>query len=90
MNPICKIWSHKYNDADEIIRCGNGKCQRCGFVLDLWGDEPLNGGSMNVAGILWIKWNRLKDWFYRKTRYFQKCHDCGKRWNKHTDDCHPF
>lgn len=89
MNPICKIWAHKYNDADEIIRCGIGRCAWCGFVLDLH-SEDTDDESFNLAGKLWLKWTRFKEWFYRKTRYFRKCHDCGMRWGKHTRDCAPF
>ena len=89
MNPICKIWAHKWNDVDEIVRTGFGKCARCGFVLDLQ-SEDTEDESFNLAGKLQLKWNRIKEWFYRKTRYFQKCHDCGKRWGKHAPDCAPF
>mgnify|MGYP003440473874 FL=1 len=51
MNPICKIWAHKWNDVDEIVRTGFGKCARCGFVLDLQ-SEDTEDESFNLAGKL--------------------------------------
>lgn len=88
MNPICKIWAHDYEDDYHNSPYGVFKCNRCGTVTDY--NEDYDAGSLNLAGNLWRKWARFKDWFYRKTRYFQKCHDCGIRWGKHTSDCAPF
>ena len=90
MNPICKIWAHKYDEDEHFNSYAYGvfKCNRCGMVTDY--NEDHDFGSLNLAGKLWRKWNRIKGWFYRKTSYFQKCHDCGKRWGKHTSDCTPF
>ncbi len=89
MNPICKIWAHTYNDVDEIIRTGFGKCALCGFVLDLQ-DEDTKDKSFNLDGRLWLMRFRIKKWFYLKTRHFQKCDDCGKRLGKHDENCAPF
>lgn len=86
MSPICKIWAHDYGDGESPY--GVFQCKRCGTETDY--NEDYDNGSLNMAGKLWRKWNRIKEWFYRKTRYFQKCHDCGQRWNKHTSDCAPF
>lgn len=86
MNPICKIWAHDYGDGESPY--GVFQCKRCG--TETYYNEDYDNGSLNMAGKLWRKWNRIKGWFYRKTRYFRKCHDCGKRWNKHTSDCAPF
>ena len=86
MNPICKIWAHDYGDGESPY--GGFHCNRCGTETDY--NEDYDNGSLNMAGKLWRKWNRIKGWFYRKTSYFQKCHDCGKRLGKHTSDCTPF
>jgi ribosomal protein L34E len=88
MNPICKIWAHKYEDHSYNSPYGIFKCKRCGTETDY--NEDYDAGSLNLASKLWRKWTRIKDWFYRKTSYFQKCHDCGKRWNKHDESCPPF
>lgn len=88
MNPICKIWAHDYEDDCYNSPYGVFRCKRCGTVTDY--NEDYDAGSLNLAGKLWRKWRRTKDWFTRKTRYFQKCHDCGMRWNKHDDSCPPF
>ena len=88
MNPICKIWAHDYEDNNYNSPYGVFQCKRCGTVTDY--NEDYDAGSLNLAGKLWRKWTRFKDWFYRKTRYFRKCHDCGMRWGKHDDSCPPF
>lgn len=88
MNPICKIWAHDYGDDEYGSPYGVFKCKRCGTVTDYNEDHDRN--SLNLACKLWRKWNQIKDWFYHETRYFQKCHDCGMRWGKHTSDCAPF
>lgn len=89
MNPICKIWSHKYNVDEHSSPYGTFECKRCGFTLD-YNDELQDERTLNVAGRLWHINLKLKRWFNYKTRYFQKCHDCGKRWGNHTSDCAPF
>lgn len=88
MNPICKIWAHDYEDDNYNSPYGVFRCKRCGTVTDY--NEDYDAGSLNLAGKLWRKWTRFKDWLYRKTRYFKKCHNCGKRWNRHDDSCPPF
>ena len=90
MNPICKIWAHKYNEDEHFNSYAYGvfRCNRCGMVTDY--NEDHDFGSLNLAGKLWRKWTRIKEWFTYKTRHFRKCHDCGMRWSKHTDSCPPF
>ena len=87
MNPICKIWGHKFD--------GNLwspiKCARCTHVFDPYEytyEKPYKSGSLDLGFYLW----RLREIFRHKEfqRYLQKCPDCGKRFNKHGANCTPF
>ena len=61
MNPICKIWAHDYEDDCYNSPYGVFRCKRCGTVTDY--NEDYDAGSLNLAGKLWRKWRRTKDWF---------------------------
>lgn len=88
MNPICKIWAHKYDENDPKSPLGVMTCERCKTVTNWNVDE--DRGTWNLAWLVWKFTTAISGWIMPRTRYFQKCHDCGKRWGKHTSDCTPF
>ncbi len=89
MNPLCKIWGHKFDQSEGWS--GPFPCTRCSHVFDPYEytyEKPYKSGSLELGFYLW----RLREFFRRKEfqRYFQKCPDCGKRFNKHGLECPPF
>ena len=91
MNPLCKIWGHKFDDKD--IWNGPFHCSRCEHVFDpynYYGEEHYESGSFDLGGKLWLLKIRINEKAASMKRYFQKCPDCGKRFNKHSPNCAPF
>jgi len=87
MNPLCKICGHKYDELG--FAYGVFECKRCGHETD-FNEEVVDDQSFGLAGKVYRIKRRLSNWFYNKFRWFFKCHDCGKRFNKHAKDCAPF
>lgn len=62
-----------------------GECPHCNRWWD--GMDP---DRMGMRWRIQRWWEYQRPGWMRPTTYFRKCRDCGRRWNKHTDDCPPF
>lgn len=87
MNLLCKIWGHRYDERE--LAYGVFECNRCGRVTD-FNEEVVDEQSFGLAGKFYRIKRRISSWILVKTIYLHKCHDCGKRFNKHAKDCTPF
>lgn len=61
---------------------GDNTCIHCGKFIEA-------GATIGVRNEVQFWWNyRRPQWM--RLRFYQKCRDCGKRFNQHSEDCPPF
>lgn len=61
----------------------DAECERCGKV---WSSGDASGASVR----LWFWWHYHRPRWLKPWTLLKRCHDCGERFGKHTNNCPPF